>query len=42
MNGVFFYAINSLIIYKMKANVQRKYEKEAKQLGWDLETTLID
>ena len=42
MNGVFFYAINGLIINEMKANVQCMYDEEAKRIGWDLETTLID
>ena len=36
MNGVFFYAINGLIINEMKANVQHMYDEEARRFGWDL------
>ena len=42
MNGVFFYAMNGLIITEMKAKVQCMYDEAAKRCGWDLETTLVD
>ena len=38
-NGLFFYAINGLIIDEMKATVRRMYDEVAECFGWDLETT---